>query len=120
MNANGRFRSISTTGRSSGAADWASAVTAVKVAASQPFSSILTDEFWEKETKKDTFTAADGAQQTVDFMHLTQDRADYCRGENFTVAQLSFRGGQTMRFLLPDEGTTLERLLADDTVVGIC
>ena len=76
------------------------------------------DEFWEKETKKDTFTAADGAQQTVDFMHLTQDRADYCRGENFTVAQLSFRGGQTMRFLLPDEGTTLERLLADDTVVG--
>lgn len=51
-------------------------------------------------------------------MHLTQDRADYCRGENFTVAQLSFRGGQTMRFLLPDEGTTLERLLADDTVVG--
>lgn len=76
------------------------------------------DEFWEKETKKDTFTAADGAQQTVDFMHLTQDRADYCRGENFTVAQLSFRGGQTMRFLLPDEGTTLERLLADDIVVG--
>ena len=76
------------------------------------------DEFWEKETKKDTFTAADGAQQTVDFMHLTQDRADYCRGENFTVAQLSFRGGQTMRFLLPDEGTTLECLLADDTVVG--
>lgn len=76
------------------------------------------DEFWEKETKKDSFTAADGAQQTVDFMHLTQDCADYCRGENFTVAQLSFRGGQTMRFLLPDEGTTLERLLADDTVVG--
>ena len=76
------------------------------------------DEFWEKETKKDTFTAADGAQQTVDFMHLTQDRADYCRGENFTMAQLRFRGGQTMRFLLPDEGTTLERLLADDTVVG--
>ena len=76
------------------------------------------DEFWEKETKKDTFTAADGAQQTVDFTHLTQDRADYCRGENFTVAQLSFLGGHTMRFLLPDEGTTLECLLADDTVVG--
>ena len=34
------------------------------------------------------------------------------------MAQLRFRGGQTMRFLLPDEGTTLECLLADDTVVG--
>lgn len=76
------------------------------------------DEFWAKETRQDVFTAADGAQQTVDFMHLTQDRASYCRGENYTVAELRFQGGQTMRFLLPDEGTTLERLLADDTVVG--
>ena len=27
------------------------------------------DEFWAKETRQDVFTAADGAQQTVDFMH---------------------------------------------------
>lgn len=75
-------------------------------------------EFWADATKKDTFTAADGEKQTVDFMHRTDDRAAYYRGENYTVAELGFRGGQSMRFLLPDEGTTLERLLADDTVVG--
>ena len=40
-------------------------------------------------------------------MHLTQDRAAYCRGENYTVAELRFQGGQAMRFLLPDEGTSL-------------
>ena len=76
------------------------------------------DEFWANATKKDTFTAANGAQQTVDFMHLTQDRASYYRGENYTVAELRFQGGQAMRFLLPDEGTSLERLLADGTAAG--
>ena len=64
------------------------------------------DEFWENATKEDTFTAANGAQQTVDFMHLTQDRAAYCRGENNTVAELRFQGGLAMRYLLPDAGTS--------------
>ena len=76
------------------------------------------DEFWKDATKKDTFTAADGEKQTVDFMHRTDDRAAYYRGENYTVAELGFRGGQSMRFLLPDEGTTLESLLANGEVVG--
>ena len=76
------------------------------------------DEFWANATKKDTFTAANGAQQTVDFMHLTQDRASYYRGENYTVAELRFQGGQAMRFLLPDEGTSLKSLLADGSAVG--
>ena len=76
------------------------------------------DEFWAKETRQDVFTAAGGAQQTVDFMHLTQDRASYYRGENYTVAELRFQGGQAMRFLLPDEGTSLESLLADGSAAG--
>lgn len=76
------------------------------------------DEFWKDATKKDTFTAASGEKQTVDFMHRTDDRAAYYRGENYTVAELGFRGGQSMRFLLPDEGTTLESLLANGEVVG--
>lgn len=76
------------------------------------------DEFWENATKKDTFTAASGEKQTAQFMHRTDDRAAYYRGENYTVAELGFRGGQSMRFLLPDEGTTLESLLANGEVVG--
>ena len=76
------------------------------------------DEFWKDATKKDTFAVADGEKQTVDFMHRTDDRAAYYRGENYTVAELGFRGGQSMRFLLPDEGTTLESLLANGEVVG--
>lgn len=75
-------------------------------------------EFWADATKKDTFTAADGEKQTVDFMHRTDDRAAYSRGGNYTVAELRFQGGQAMRFLLPDEGTSLERLLADGSAMG--
>ena len=76
------------------------------------------DEFWENATKKDAFTAASGEKQTAQFMHRTDDRAAYYRGENYTVAELGFRGGQSMHFLLPDEGTTLESLLANGEVVG--
>ena len=76
------------------------------------------DEFWENATKQDAFTAASGERQTIDFMHRTDDRAAYSRGENYTVAELDFRGGQTMRFLLPDEGTTLASLLKDGAAVG--
>ena len=75
-------------------------------------------EFWADATKKDTFTAADGEKQTVDFMHRTDDRAAYSRGGNYTVAELRFRSGQSMRFLLPDEGTSLKSLLADGSAVG--
>lgn len=76
------------------------------------------DEFWKDATKKDAFTAASGEKQTIDFMHRTDDRAAYYRGENYTVAELGFRGGQSMRFLLPDEGATLGSLLANGEVVG--
>ena len=75
-------------------------------------------EFWADATKKDTFTAADGEKQTVDFMHRTDDRAAYSRGGNYTVAELRFQGGQAMRFLLPDEGTSLKSFLADGSAVG--
>ena len=75
------------------------------------------DEFYAADTKEDVFTAADGAEQRVDFMHKTQDRADYIRGDGYTVAQLAFRGGESMLFLLPDEGTALAPLLRDEAAL---
>ena len=92
--------------------------TALVLLATIYFKDAWSDEFWTDATKKDVFTAENGAEQTVDFMHRTDDRATYCRGENYTVAQLRFQGGQAMRFLLPDEGATLESLLADSEAVG--
>ena len=57
------------------------------------------DRFQSKNTQSDTFTKADGSQVTCDFM-------------NFTRASLGLKNAGSMHFILPDEGTSVEELLA--------
>ncbi len=61
------------------------------------------------QTKADIFTAADGSEQQVDFMHQTET-GDVLRGEGYTAAPKRLRYGR-MVFVLPDEGVTPESLL---------
>lgn len=77
-----------------------------------------TVEFNEGQTSEDVFTAADGAEQKIDFMHKTNDMANFVRGDGYTVAQLSFCGRAKMIFLLPDEGTALTPLLRNETALS--
>ena len=67
------------------------------------------DAFKSSQTKQDTFTAADGAAQTVDFMHRTES-GSYRKGDGYTAASRSLNYGR-MVFVLPDEGVTPESLL---------
>ena len=67
------------------------------------------DAFKSSQTKRDTFTAADGAAQTVDFMHRTES-GGYRKGDGYTAASRSLNYGR-MVFVLPDEGVTPESLL---------
>lgn len=67
------------------------------------------DAFKSSQTKQDTFTAADGAAQTVDFMHRTES-GGYRKGEGYTAASRSLNYGR-MVFVLPDESVTPESLL---------
>ena len=67
------------------------------------------DAFKSSQTKQDTFTAADGSAQTVDFMHRTES-GGYRKGEGYTAASRSLNYGR-MVFVLPDEGVTPESLL---------
>ena len=67
------------------------------------------DAFKSSQTKQDTFTAADGAAQTVDFMHRTES-GGYRKGEGYTAASRSLNYG-CMVFVLPDESVTPESLL---------
>ena len=64
------------------------------------------------QTKADTFTAADGSEQQVDFMHRT-DEGTYRKGEGYTAAPRRLKYGR-MVFVLPEEGVTPESLLARD------
>jgi len=78
--------------------------------------------FSDTWTKPDTFFLADGSELTTDFMHTANDRP-VIRVPGGTIADLPFADGLSMRFLLPDEDTTLETLLSDpavlDAVTGI-
>ena len=67
------------------------------------------DAFKSSQTKQDTFTAADGTEQTADFMHRTES-GSYQKGEGYTAAPRYLRYGR-MVFVLPDEGVTPESLL---------
>ena len=65
--------------------------------------------FESGQTKADTFTAADGSKQQVDFMHRTGE-GTYRKGEGYTAAPKSLKYGR-MVFVLPEEGVTPESLL---------
>ncbi len=67
------------------------------------------DAFESSRTEADTFTAADGAKQTIEFMHRT-DEGGCRKGEGYTAAPMRLRYGR-MVFVLPDEGVTPESLL---------
>ncbi|WP_297211291.1 serpin family protein [uncultured Flavonifractor sp.] len=69
------------------------------------------DEFNENRTEEDIFTAADGTETRIDFMHRTQD-AGFLRQNGYQAASLSTKGG-TMTFVLPDEGVSPADLLAN-------
>ena len=77
-------------------------------------------KFGAHNTREDVFTAADGTEQTVDFMHRTDARRVCYRGENFTAASLPFEDGTAMWFLLPDEGVSVQSILPDEKNVFVC
>ena len=70
-----------------------------------------TDEFSPSRTEEDLFTAADGKETKVEFMHKNQD-STFLRQNGYQAASLSTSFGE-MIFVLPDEGITPADLLAD-------
>lgn len=68
------------------------------------------NEFYEGSNTEDTFTTADGVEQTATFMHRTVDGGSYLQGADYLAASLSLRDGK-MTFVLPDEGVSPQSLL---------
>ena len=71
--------------------------------------------FESSQTETDTFTAANGSKQQVDFLHQTGE-GTYRKGEGYTAAPKTLECGR-MVFVLPDEGVTPEALLSDGSAV---
>ena len=75
-------------------------------------------EFFEGVTKQDIFTAADGTEQTCDFMHISIEGSPVALGEGYRRASLYLKDGGAMTFYLPDEGVTVEELLQRKNILG--
>ena len=72
------------------------------------------EPFVEGNTAPDVFHA-EGGDITVDFMHQRIDDADYYRGEGFSAIEKNMRGS-SMKIILPDEGVSVDELLASGQV----
>lgn len=69
-------------------------------------------EFPKGKTERGIFHAA-GVDESCDFMHQS-DTQTYYWGEKFTSVYKGLRQSGGMWFVLPDEGVSLEELLADE------
>lgn len=68
-------------------------------------------EFPVDQTRQGDFHAGAGGVLQASFMHQTVEHGYLARGESFTSAVLPYVGGHyEMRFILPDEGATVDEV----------
>jgi serpin B len=69
------------------------------------------DKFDEKATKKDTFYLKNGEVVKCDFMNTTYVTHSFIKGDGFTSSALSLKNNDSMIFILPDKGISVDSLL---------
>ncbi len=72
-----------------------------------------TNWFSADKTASDTFHGVAG-DVTCPFMNRTESWGTYYWGDRFSASSLALEGQGTMWFVLPDEGVSVEELLADE------
>ena len=70
------------------------------------------DRFDKNKTKPDTFYPSDGSKVKCDFMNNTFFSHGFIKGEGFTTSYLSLKNGDSMIFVLPDKGVSVNALLS--------
>ena len=76
-----------------------------------------TNWFSADKTTSDTFHGAAG-DLTCSFMNRTESWGTYYWGDRFSASSLALEGQGRMWFVLPDEGVSVDQLLADDQAMG--
>ena len=86
--------------------------TVLALASTVYFKSPWESSFYSGATGSGLFHSP-GGEQTVDFMHRSDETAYYW-GERFSAVGLALEDGRVFWLLLPDEGVTPEELLEDE------
>ena len=88
------------------------AQTILALATTVYFRAMWSSEFNEAANTQEVFHAPDG-DVTVEFMHQC-GMGNYYRGENFSAVYRALRNSGSMWFILPDEGVSVDEVLASD------
>ena len=70
------------------------------------------DRFDKEATAADTFHLSTGEDVTCDFMNMTYSTHSFSDGDGFLRSGLALKNGGEMVFILPDEGVSIDTLLA--------
>jgi serpin B len=70
------------------------------------------DRFDVKDTKPDTFYLENAQQKQCDFMNMSYITHQFVKGEGFTSSSLALKNAESMTFILPDKGVSVDDLLA--------
>ena len=92
-----------------------SSETVLAIAATLYFKSSWNDEYAKSKTTEDVFYTEE-SEVTAEFMHKTKI-GEYCYGDKFSAVRDYFEGDGCMWFILPDEGVSIEELLADENAL---
>lgn len=78
------------------------------------------DRFDKNKTKADTFHLSNGSKIQCDFMNMTYSSHGFRKGSGYTTSSLDLKNGGSMVFILPDEGVSVESLIATpEKVAGL-
>lgn len=83
------------------------------------FEGAWVDSFDASNNTEETFTLEDGSEVDATYMNRTFQGATYYETDDYTLFEVSFEGGQTMKFVLPKEGNALETLLDQESLEQI-
>lgn len=75
------------------------------------------NEFSSGNNDKRVFHAASG-DKTLEFMNCTETYGVYCFGDKFGATEKRLKNSGSMWFILPDEGVSVDELLADDEALS--
>lgn len=80
------------------------------------FEGAWVDSFDAANNTEETFTLEDGSEVDATYMNRTFQGATYYETDDYTLFEIPFEGGQTMKFVLPKEGSALETLLDQESL----
>lgn len=80
------------------------------------FEGAWVDSFDASNNTEETFTLEDGSEVDATYMNRTFQGATYYETDDYTLFEVPFEGGQTMKFVLPKEGNALETLLDQESL----